>query len=416
MSLSFRYVPKFAMLVPVLWALSLACLAAGQSGEDLQAMKKKALELTDRQNYVEALPLLEKIVSLDPKDHEMHLRLGFALMAQTNVTPDAEERKALRIRAREAFIKAKQTGDNHPVVEAMIDGIPPDGSEGGPVSQNKQASDLMDKAEAFFSQGKLDDALADYQAALALDPKLYEAALFSGDVFTNRENWAQAEVWYQRAIAINPNKETAYRYSATPFMKQGKYDIARDRYVEAYITEPYNKFAIAGLGQWSGITKTKIGHPEIKVPGNFRVDEKGAVNMDIDMNTLMGSTDGSSAWIVYGGIRALWHKERFAAAFPKEKTYRHSLPEEADALRSVVHAAVADKKLKQLSPALVLLKQLDDKGLLESYILLAKPDEGISQDYPDYLAQHRDKLRRYVMEYVVNQWKGGQSQSAGARQ
>jgi tetratricopeptide (TPR) repeat protein len=380
-------------------------------------MKKKALELTNHENYVEALPLLEKIVSLDPKDHEMHLRLGFALMAQTNITTSPEERKLLRIRAREAFIKARETGDNHPVIEAMIAAIPPDGSDaGGSFSQNKLASDLMDKAEALFSQGKLDAALEDYQKALILDPKLYEAALFSGDVYVHKEDWKQAEFWYQKAIAIDPGKERAYRYSATPFMKQGKYDVARDRYVEAYISEPYSKFAAGGLWQWSKITRTQIGHPEIKIPGNFRVDEKGSVNMEIDMSTLMGATDGSSAWIVYGGTRALWHKEKFAAAFPKEKAYRHSLAEEADALRSVVRAATADKKLKQLSPSLALLKELDGKGLLESYILLAKADEGIAEDYPAYLAQNRDKVRRYVIDYVVNQPTGSQSQAAGAKQ
>ena len=34
-----------------------------------------------------------------------------------------------------------------------------------------------------------------------------------------KEDFKQAEVWYQRAIQIDPNKETAYRYSATPLMK-----------------------------------------------------------------------------------------------------------------------------------------------------------------------------------------------------
>ncbi|HET9366123.1 MAG TPA: tetratricopeptide repeat protein [Candidatus Angelobacter sp.] len=400
-----------------LWATLLPCCLSGQTtNDDLPAMKKKAIELTDRENYVEALPLLEKIVALDPKDHEMHLRLGFALMAQTNVTPDEAEKKSLRIRARESFIKAKETGDHHPVVDAMISSIPADGTEGAPFSQNKQASSLMDEAEAFFSQGKLDEALADYQKALVLDPKLYNAALFSGDVYVHKKEWDQAEFWYQKAIAIDPNKERAYRYSATPFMKQGKYDIARDRYVEAYITEPYNKFSHAGLGQWSDITKTKIGHPAIEIPSTFSVDNKGSANINIDPNTLMNSTDGSSAWIVYGGVRVLWHKEKFAAAFPNEKTYRHTLAEETDALQSVIRAATADKKLKKLSPSLALLKELDSKGLLESYILLARADEGISADYPAYLAQNRDKLRRYVQDYVLKEWAVPDSKQSAGKQ
>jgi hypothetical protein len=47
------------------------------------------------------------------------------------------------------------------------------------------------------------------------------------------------------------------------------------------------------------------------------------------------------------------------------------------------------------------LKKLNDEGLLEAYILLARPDEGIAEDHPAYLKRERDKLRRYVVEYVM---------------
>ena len=73
----------------------------------------------------------------------------------------------------------------------------------------------------------------------------------------------------------------------------------------------------------------------------------------------------------------------------------------ADALRSVITLAKTDKKVKALSPSLAKLKKLDDEGLLEAYILLAKADDGISSDHPQYLKASRDKLRRYMLEYVV---------------
>jgi hypothetical protein len=47
------------------------------------------------------------------------------------------------------------------------------------------------------------------------------------------------------------------------------------------------------------------------------------------------------------------------------------------------------------------LIELYDKGLLEPYILLAIPDAGIAKDHVAYLEKNRDKLRQYVMEYVV---------------
>ncbi|HEY5443343.1 MAG TPA: hypothetical protein VIJ87_02520, partial [Pyrinomonadaceae bacterium] len=60
------------------------------------------------------------------------------------------------------------------------------------------------------------------------------------------------------------------------------------------------------------------------------------------------------------------------------------------------------KKLKVLNPSIALLKKLDDAGLLEAYILISIPDQGIIKDHPAYLKDNRDKLRRYVTEYVIN--------------
>lgn len=396
--------------VVICFSLILFCLpgsfycspASAQTSENIAQLKLRVLELTKQTKYTEALPLLEKIVVAEPENGEMWFYLGFALIAQANSTSHAVQRKALRVRARGAFVKSKELGNQEPLVGALIQSIPLDGSDGAAFSQNIAANSLMTEAEAFFSQGRLDEALKNYQKALELDPKLYHAALFAGDVFIQKGDFAQGEVWYKRAIEIDPNKETAYRYSATPLMKQRKTEAARDRYIEAFITEPYNQFARAGLAQWAQITGTSLAHPDIDIPTNFTLDDKGNAKIDLDANALLsGKDDGSFAWISYGATRSTWKKEQFAKRFPHEPTYRHSLAEEAEALRSVITLATADKKARHLSPSLAKLKKLNDEGLLEAYILLARADEGISKDHPAYLKENRDKLRRYVIEYIV---------------
>lgn len=397
---------KLLVILLVLLLLPIAQTAAqAQTEENVSELKRKAAELMEKVNYTEALPLLEKIANLQPDDAETQLNLGFALLGQATNTKDDAARKALRIRARQAFINAKALKHREPRLDALIDAIPEDGSDAPGFSANAKAHELMEEGEALFAQGKGDEALKKYQKALELDPKLYHAALFSGDIYLGKQDWAQAEEWYQKAIAIDPNIETAYRYSATPFMRQRKYDTARDRYVEAFITEPYNKFARAGLVQWAQTTRTNIAHPQIDIPTNITFDEKGDAKINLDASALLGpKDDGSFAWLSYGIARSSWRKEKFAKAFPNEKVYRHSLAEEVDALRSVISMATTDKRTKNLSPSLARLKKLDEAGLLEAYILMARPDEGIAKDHPEYLKQNRDKLRRYMMEYVV---KGG---------
>lgn len=380
---------------------TIAAPATQAQTDDVAEMRRRASELMKQTKYTEALPLLEKIAALQPSDGETQFYLGFALLGQAVNTKDNAARKALRVRGRNAFVKAKSLGFYEARLDALIQSLPEDGSDNAGFSADAKANELMEEGEGLFSQGKPDEALKKYQQALELDPKLYHAALFSGDIYLQKQDFAQAETWYQKAIAIDPNRETAYRYSATPLMRQGKSAVARDRYVEAFIVEPYNRFARAGLVQWGEATQTVLAHPKIDIPTDVKFDEKGDAKVTFDTSSPLVGDDGSFAWVSYGLTRVSWHKAKFAEKFPDEKVYRHSLAEEADALRSVVSMATTDKRTKQLSPSLAKLKKLDDDGLLEAYILMALPDQGIAQDHPAFLKQNRDKLRRYVVEYVL---------------
>ncbi len=396
--------PKQSARIVVLFLFFFAAGSShsnAQTGESHEQLKQRAIVLIEQVKYTDALPLLEKIVATEPNNARMQFYLGFALQGQAYQINDDAPRRALRVRAREAFLKAKALGIDQPIIDGLIEGIPADGKDSRVFSPHVEANALMLLAEGKFAQGKLEEALKDYQQAFTLDPKLYFAALFSGDVFTHRGDYAQAEVWYQKAISINPMIETAYRYSATPLMKQGKTNEARDRYIEAFITEPYSRFAVGGLTQWAEITKTALAHPEINIPTSVSFDDKGNAKISLDPSALSGNDDGSFAWLSYGATRSSWRKEKFAKAFPNESTYRHSLAEEADALRSVLAMAATDKKVKMLTPALSKLKKLSDDGLLEAYILLARPDEGVVKDYFEYLKVNRAKLIRYMKEYVV---------------
>jgi len=393
---------RLAMLLVCLATLWPAAGVNGQTPENIDDLKARVTVLLKETRYTEAVPLLEKIVAAEPDGADGHYFLASAILGLIPNTKDEAGKKQLRLRARAEFLKAKELGHTAPNLNAMIESLPPSGAGPEAFSNKAQADKFMNEGEALFSQGKMDDAFKAYQKALEIDPQLYHAALFSGDVQMQKGDFAKAELWYQRAIAIDPNKETAYRYSATPLMKQGKFEEARDRYIEAFITEPFNSFTVAGFTQWAQATQTPLAHPKIDIPTSVTFDEKGDVKINLDSSALLGGKDdGSFAWISYGATRSSWHKEKFKQTFPGEGSYRHTLAEEADALRSVINIATADKETKKLSPALAKLKKLNDAGLLEAYILLARPDAGIARDHSAYLRANREKLRRYVLEYVV---------------
>ncbi len=370
-----------------------------QNSFDADSARAKAYDLINKDRYLEAIPLLEQIILTDPEDAEASFYYGFTLIVKASGLSDKDAAKATRMRARTALIKAKELGYQDKVLDAFIDSIPLDGSLPGQFSKNEQAEKLMSEGEGEFTKGKYDAALKLYGDALKLDPTIYEAALFSGDMCFRKKDFSNAEIWYQRAISIDPNRETAYRYSASPLMEQKKYDIALDRYVEAFIVEPYSKFASSGLTRWGTETGSRLGHPRFDIPKyDPEKDSKSSSTITLD------SSENRSllAWLGYAATRNKWRESKFSKSYPDEESYRHSVLEEADALRSVAKIAKELKaKSTKLDPQLEILLELDEKGLLEAFVIMAIPDEGIAQDHRDYLRTNRAKLRRYVLEYVI---------------
>jgi hypothetical protein len=60
-------------------------------------------------------------------------------------------------------------------------------------------------------------------------------------------------------------------------------------------------------------------------------------------------------------------------------------------------------KTKNLDPGIALLLKLSDSDLLHAHILIDRVDAGIAKDYGSYREKNRDKIRRYLDEYVVPQ-------------
>ena len=138
-----------------------------------------------------------------------------------------------------------------------------------------------------------------------------------------------------------------------------------------------------GLTQWAEGNDLKLTIPQIKSPNSIRT-KGNATNITIDSDSLK-KKDGSSAWFGYEISRAAWRTEKYQKEkFPDGK-YRHSLEEEAAALRMVAELARSEsKKVKSLAPDLQILLKLDAQKLIEPYVLFHMADEEVAQDYGKY--------------------------------
>jgi len=397
--------------LPLAMALLLATGAFAVTQDP--AERQKAMDLYESSNYGAALPLLEKVAVAYPNDTAILSRLGFVLYASSTNEKDAALRQKMRERARAILLRSKSLGDDSNLTAIALDALSRNDTSDVPFSNIRSAEAAIREGEAAFLSGDLDKALASYKRALDLDPRLYDAALYAGDMEFKKaynstdpkyrnDHFDAAGIWFAKAIAINANRETAHRYWGDALDAQGKTDQARDKFVEAIIAEPYGQRSYVGLTQWAQRHKVTLGHPKIEPPNSTRTED-GKTTLSVDPKTF-NSTDGSSNWLMYDLTRIAWSKGDFFKNYPDEKVYRHSLKEEATALRLVAEAAAKDLKsgkVKALEPSLAMLAKLNEDGFLEAYVLFARPDQGIARDYAAYRAANRDTLRRYWMTVVI---------------
>jgi tetratricopeptide (TPR) repeat protein len=382
--------------------------ARAQESETAGQFRKDAIELYKQNRFEEALPLLEQLTLTHPKDAALQEALGACLLSHAVGLPDPEARRQTRLRARQAFLRAKDLGDNSNYLQTALDSIPEDGS-GDSYSAEKDVDAAMRAAETAFGRGDFAGALAGYAGVLKLDPKNYQAALFSGDVCFKQKDYDNSYKWFKQAVAIDPDQETAYRYWGDALYAAGNNREARDKFIDAVVASPYQRNAWVGLTQWAQRNGLTIAQPKIGSPNSMTGTNGGDTTITINAATL-GKKDGTESWLLYEITRFSWKKGEFQKQFPSEKEYRHSLAEESQALGLVadtVSEQLASKKIKarNLDPQLETLTKLRQEGLLDAYILLARSDQGIAQDYVHYRKDHRDKLVQYMNEYAVPQVK-----------
>ena len=404
-----RPVPNALLCFAALSALLLSRPARtfAQEKPDYEAEFKRAVELVEAHKMAEAAPILERLHAAKPDDAAVLEYLSYAVFVNAATDKNAEKRKKDLLRARSLAERAKELGRGTQLVNTLLEQIPVDGNLPMPAASEKRspAEDALLEGEAAFAKGEMDRAIELYERALKLEPKLYEAPLFIGDAYYKMGKSDKAYESYARAVAIDPDRDTAYRYWGNVLMRNDKLKEAKEKLIEGVIAQPYTRATWQFLWNWADLSKIQLSQPRIDIPTSS-VQKKDDKNIEVFVNP-SEKKDGTDAWMIYSIGRAAWMtKEKFSEAFPNEKKYRHSLREESESLRVTaesVESQLKEGKLKEssLDMSIANLLKLHREGLIEAYVLLAMADEGIILDYVGYRKNNRDKLRRYMNEYVT---------------
>ncbi|MDB6128156.1 MAG: hypothetical protein JWM35_2052, partial [Verrucomicrobia bacterium] len=212
-------------------------------------------------------------------------------------------------------------------------------------------------------------------------------------VYFSKEDFPAALEWFDRAIAVEPNSETAHRYRADALMRLKRIDEAGNGYVNAFVAAPFAPVPTEALNSWVKKRNLTLHRTNSSfIAGRIRI-VNGAPNIVIDGNQINAP---SMAYLL--GRTAYLTKHKISAAH-----YQNSLAEEAAGIRSAVQTMTevsgrtrTDQKLEPFAKEMDAITRLDRDGLLEAFILLDRPTTSIMDSYPGYRESHRDELVRYI--------------------
>jgi tetratricopeptide (TPR) repeat protein len=132
----------------------------------------------------------------------------------------------------------------------------------------QQAIEYVTQGDLFFNQGLYDEALAEYTAAIELDPGLASAYFGRAKIYHFDQGlFSKASDEYSEAIALNPEYTDAYYYRGLAYIDNGVYERAISDLSAAIELDPglimaYNlrAWCYAQLAQWEQVSQNNLYH------------------------------------------------------------------------------------------------------------------------------------------------------------
>ena len=399
---------------------------APQHKSSFDAERLQADEAFVHGKHAQALPLYEDLCEQDQTIALFAERHGILLLEKAETTQDAKEQGELQSQGIAELDRAQKLGDNSPLlVQTLYNASKTQAGAavGAPMGMlpltvgythagSAAAQPLYMQAEEAFGQQNFAAAAPLFVKAAEADPQWYVAALNAGDSYFRARDFKNAGVWFGKAVAIDPNRETAYRYWGDALWASGDKMGAKAKFVDAIIAEPFTGGTWSKLAQWAGATKTpfivvRVHRPEFTTPG-------GQLKVDAALEKETG--DGHASWLVYERVRV-----QHGAPTPGQlimagastangeftpKGYVHTLDEEMAALNAMLDdvqkkVAAGTVTEAKMEPGIRAMLELRKNGFLEPFVMLNFHDAGLRHGYPAYRAAHRDVLVRYLNQVVA---------------
>ncbi|MDO8588879.1 MAG: tetratricopeptide repeat protein [Armatimonadota bacterium] len=210
----------------------------------------------------EAIDRYKLVLRLEPKDKSAHYNLGLALQRQ-NMTEEAvrQFREAIGLdrdfakahgslgnalvmlgKADEAILEYREVLRIDPTDKIALHNIEAvrdrKNRKGGSAGSEQTARSHIQAGIALAHEGRSEDAIAEYEQALRIDPRSADAHCNLGVALATQGRLDEAIGHYREAIRINPDHPEAHANLAAALATQGKLDEAISHFRRAEQIKP----------------------------------------------------------------------------------------------------------------------------------------------------------------------------------
>ncbi len=110
-------------------------------------------------------------------------------------------------------------------------------------------SSFLSRGQVYFAEGHYDRALADYEQAILLEPKIGDVYAGRAEIEALRNRFENAKADAETAIRLSPTLSGAHAFLGYAFAKQGDFDRATAEIGEAFRLDPRSLDALLYRGE-----------------------------------------------------------------------------------------------------------------------------------------------------------------------
>lgn len=271
-----------------------------------------------------------------------------------------------------------------------------DGQDAALHTPTAAAGQAMQAAETLFVQRRYDDARKQYEAAMAFDPLLSEAAVGAGDCYFMQQDWPRAEALFLRATQIEARNDQAWRFLSDALAKQGKMAAAEQALYSALAANPAERNTWSHLASLRARAQLPLASLHLQRGSRVTMGADGKYAVNVDNTGVRKDSTPDRAFAL--SLAVVEVNARIADISKSRSAYEIELETWRTAFKIADETTAASGK-PMTDPAMLKMQAMHRDGQLEPALLILTYRPPYRAAFDTWLAAHPDGVKAFIDRY-----------------